>query len=129
MRSENKKRVLLSAMLFVFGLGVFLYPIVSNYMNHRVYEVVITDYEKQVGKLEDVDIRKKFQAMAAYNESLKGMAFPTVNPFTSSDKKNTTLVNMIKEDDVLGTVSIPKIKEELPIYLGATEEHLSMGVG
>ncbi|MDZ5605750.1 class C sortase [Bacillus pseudomycoides] len=129
MRSENRKRVLFSTILFVFGLGVFLYPIVSNYINHRMYEVVITDYEKQVGKSADADIRKKFQAMAAYNESLKGLAFPTADPFTSSDNKNTTLVNMIKEDDVLGSVSIPKINEELPIYLGATEKHLSMGVG
>lgn len=127
--SEKKKRVLLSAILFVFGLGVFLYPTVSNYINHRMYEVVITDYEKQIGRLTDADIRKKFQVMAAYNESLKGLAFPTADPFSSSDKKNTTLVNMIKEDDVLGTVSIPKINEELPIYLGATEKHLSMGVG
>ncbi|KOS60012.1 class C sortase [Lysinibacillus agricola] len=123
------KRGLFSTILFVFGLGVFLYPTVSNYINHRMYEVVITDYEKQMGKLADVDIRKKFQVMAAYNESLKGLAIPTADPFSSSDKKNTMLVNMIKEDDVLGTVSIPKINEELPIYLGANEKHLSMGVG
>ncbi|MCQ6336221.1 MULTISPECIES: class C sortase [Bacillus cereus group] len=129
MCSENKKKLVFSAILFVFGLGIFLYPTVSKYINQRMYEVVITDYEKQMGKLADADIRKKFQAMEAYNESLKGLAIPTADPFSNSDKKNTTLVNMIKEDDVLGTVSIPKINEEFPIYLGATEKHLSMGVG
>ncbi|MEF7658578.1 class C sortase [Bacillus thuringiensis] len=129
MRSKNKKRALLSAILFILGLGVFLYPTVSNYLNHGMYKIVITDYEKQVGKSADADIRKKFQAMATYNESLKGLTFPTADPFTNSDNKNMTLVNMIKEDDVLGSISIPKIKEELPIYLGATEEHLSKGVG
>ncbi|MDI6679990.1 sortase [Bacillus wiedmannii] len=76
-----------------------------------------------------MDIRKKFQVMVTYNESLKGLAFPTADPFSIIDKKNTILVNMIKDDDVLGTVSIPKINEELPIYLGATQEHLSGGVG
>ncbi|MEB9682977.1 hypothetical protein P4J24_13775 [Bacillus anthracis] len=115
MRSENKKRALLSAILFILGLGVFLYPTVSNYLNHGMYKIVITDYEKQVGKSADADIRKKFQAMATYNESLKGLTFPTADPFTNSDNKNMTLVNMIKEDDVLGSISVPKIKEELPI--------------
>ncbi|HDR6289133.1 TPA: class C sortase [Bacillus cereus] len=129
MCSKNKKKLVFSTILFVFGLGIFLYPTVSNFINQRMYEVVITDYEKQMGKLADADIRKKFQVMAAYNESLKGLSIPTADPFSNSDKKNTTLVNMIKEDDVLGTVSIPKINEEFPIYLGATEKHLSMGVG
>ncbi|WP_374216506.1 hypothetical protein [Bacillus bingmayongensis] len=122
------KRVLLSVILFVFGLGVFLYPPVSNYINHRVYETEIMNYEKRVEKLIKEDINKKFQAMEAYNESLRGPTFRMEDPFASSEKKNTTLVNFIKEDDVLGTVIIPKIKEELPIYLGATGEHLSMGV-
>ncbi|NWK71075.1 class C sortase [Bacillus paramycoides] len=123
------KKGLLSTILFVFGFGVFLYPIVSNYVNHRVYETEITNYEKKVRNSKGEDISKEFRTMEAYNESLKGLSFPMEDPFTSSDKKNTTLVNFIKEDDVLGTVSIPKIKEELPIYLGANQEHLSKGVG
>ncbi|WIG34071.1 class C sortase [Bacillus toyonensis] len=123
------KRVLISTILFVVGLGAFLYPTVANYMNHRVYEIEIMKYEKQVGELEDENISKRFKAMEAYNGSLKGPTFHMEDPFTSNEKKNTTLVNFIKKDDVLGTVIIPKINEELPIYLGATEEHLSMGVG
>ncbi|WP_433775570.1 class C sortase [Bacillus wiedmannii] len=123
------KRLLFSAILFIIGFGVFLYPTVSNYINHRVYETEITNYENKVRNSKEEDISKKSKTMEAYNESLKGLSFPTEDPFSNSDKKNTTLVNMIKEDDVLGTVSIPKINEEFPIYLGATEKHLSMGVG
>ncbi|MGE6367249.1 class C sortase [Bacillus paramycoides] len=122
-------RLLFSAILFIIGFGVFLYPTISNYINHRVYETEITNYKNKVRNSKEEDISKKFKTMEAYNESLKGLSFPTEDPFTSSNKKNTTLVNFIKEDDVLGTVSIPKIKEELPIYLGATQEHLSKGVG
>lgn len=126
---ERMKRWLLGTILFVLGLGVFLYPLVSNYINNRVYETKITNYEKQVNNLPKEDISKKFKAMEAYNESLKGPTFHMEDPFTNNEKKNTTLVNFIKEDDIVGTVVIPKIKEELPIYLGATGEHLSMGVG
>ncbi|MED0971550.1 class C sortase [Bacillus paramycoides] len=123
------KRLLFSSILFILGFGIFLYPTVSNYINHRVYEIEITNYENKVRNSKGEDISKKFKTMEAYNASLKGLNFPMQEPFTSSDKKNTTLVKFIKEDDILGTVSIPKIKEELPIYLGATQEHLSKGVG
>ncbi|PFV82862.1 class C sortase [Bacillus sp. AFS059628] len=123
------KKMLLSATLFILGFSIFLYPTVSNYMNQRVYETEIINYEKRVGKLKDEDLRNKFKVMQAYNESLKGLSFSMQDPFNSNDKKNEAFVNFIKKNDVLGTVIIPKINEELPIYLGATQEHLSMGVG
>ncbi|KAB2394938.1 MULTISPECIES: class C sortase [Bacillus cereus group] len=123
------KKMLLSAILFILGFSIFLYPTVSNYMNQRVYETEISNYEKRVEKLKDEDLRNKFKVMQTYNESLKGLSYAMQDPFNSNDKKNETFVNFIKKDDVLGTVIIPKINEELPIYLGATQEHLSMGVG
>lgn len=129
MCGENMKKMLLSATLFILGFSIFLYPTVSNYMNQRVYETEIMNYETRVGKLKDEDLRNKFKVMQAYNESLKGLSFSMQDPFNSNDKKNEAFVNFIKKDDVLGTVIIPKINEELPIYLGATQEHLSMGVG
>lgn len=129
MCGENMKKMLLSAILFILGFSIFLYPTVSNYMNQRVYETEISNYEKRVEKLKDEDLRNKFKVMQTYNESLKGLSYAMQDPFNSNDKKNETFVNFIKKDDVLGTVIIPKINEELPIYLGATQEHLSMGVG
>ncbi|MFB5546891.1 MULTISPECIES: class C sortase [Bacillus cereus group] len=123
------KKMLLSAILFILGFSIFIYPTVSNYMNQRVYETEIINYEKRVEKLKDEDLRNKFKVMQSYNESLKGLSFSMQDPFNSNDKKNEAFVNFIKKDDVLGTVIIPKINEELPIYLGATQEHLSMGVG
>ncbi|OPD56259.1 class C sortase [Bacillus anthracis] len=123
------KKILLSAILFILGFSIFLYPTVSNYMNQRVYETEIINYEERIEKLKDEDLRNKFKVMQAYNESLKGLPFSMQDPFNSNDKKNEAFVNFIKKDDVLGTVIIPKINEELPIYLGATQEHLSMGVG
>ncbi len=129
MCGENMKKMLLSAILFILGFSIFLYPTVSNYINQRVYETEIFNYEKRVEKLKDEDLRNKFKVMQAYNESLKGLTYAMQDPFNSNDKKNEAFVNFIKKDDVLGTVIIPKINEELPIYLGATQEHLSMGVG
>lgn len=129
MCGEIMKKMLLSATLFILGFSIFLYPTVSNYVNQRVYETEIINYEKRVVKLKDEDLRNKFNVMQAYNESLKGLSYAMQDPFNSNDKKNEAFVNFIKKDDVLGTVIIPKINEELPIYLGATQEHLSMGVG
>ncbi|PKJ52027.1 class C sortase, partial [Bacillus sp. SN10] len=65
------KKMLLSATLFILGFSIFLYPTVSNYMNQRVYETEIINYEKRVENLKDEDLRNKFKVMQSYNESLK----------------------------------------------------------
>ena len=51
------------------------------------------------------------------------------DPFVQDDEISTDLLHFINKDEIFGTISIPKINEELPIYLGASQENLSKGVG
>ncbi len=63
---------------------------------------------------------------SAYNEKIASDRTGVVDPF---DVKNYTAVNPLdyEEGDVFAYITIPKIDESLPIYVGASEYHLSIG--
>lgn len=123
------KKVLVSLLLFFTGLILFLYPTVSNYINHYFYKMKVIDYEQMVDRLEASDMNGKFEKIEAYNQSLKGPTFRMEDPFAGDEKKGNQVFDFIEKEDVFATVMIPKINEELPIYLGASPENLSQGVG
>lgn len=129
MCGECMKRIVISLILFVTGLLLFLYPTVSNFINHYFYKTKVINYEHMVEKLEVDDVDKRFEKMEAYNQSLKGSIFYMEDPFAGDEKKKDSIVDFIGKDDVFGTIMIPKINEELPIYLGASQQNLSNGVG
>ncbi|OQR55781.1 class C sortase [Bacillus sp. CDB3] len=123
------KRVLVSIILFVCGLGIFLYPIITNYMNHYLYSTKVTNYEKIVSKLSLDEVSREFVKMNEYNQSLQGTTFHMEDPFSNNTKSSTYVQKINSTDGVLGSITIPKINEELPIYMGASEKNLSKGVG
>ncbi|MEZ2650415.1 class C sortase [Bacillus wiedmannii] len=123
------RRGFISLVLFLAGLSLFLYPLVANYINNYVYKTRVIRYEKVVDNLKVEDVNEKFQKMETYNSLLGRAAFKMNDPFVQDAEVNKESLNFINKDEIFGTVSIPKINEELPIYLGATQENLSKGIG
>ncbi|MGG1165207.1 MULTISPECIES: class C sortase [Bacillus cereus group] len=123
------RRGLISLVLFLAGLSLFLYPLVANYINNYVYKTRVIRYEKMVDDLKVEDVNEKFRKMATYNNSLGKTTFKMSDPFVRDAEVNKEPLNFINKDEIFGTISIPKINEELPIYLGASQENLSRGVG
>ena len=82
-----------------------------------------------VDDLKIEDVNEKFRKMETYNKSLGKTIFKMSDPFVQDDEISTEPLNFINKDEIFGTISIPKINEELPIYLGANQENLSKGVG
>ncbi|HDX9654498.1 class C sortase [Bacillus wiedmannii] len=123
------RRGFISLVLFLAGLSLFLYPLVANYINNYVYKTRVIRYEKVVDNLKVEDVNEKFQKMETYNSLLGRAAFKMNDPFVQDAEVNKESLNFINKDEIFGTVSIPKINEELPIYLGASQENLSKGIG
>ena len=82
-----------------------------------------------VDDLKIEDVNEKFRKMETYNKSLGKLFSKMSDPFVQDDEISTEPLNFINKDEIFGTISIPKINEELPIYLGASQENLSKGVG
>lgn len=123
------RRGLISLVLFFAGLSLFLYPLVANYINNYVYKTRVIRYEQMVGDLKVEDVNEKFQKMETYNSLLGRTTFKMSDPFVQGAEVNKESLYFINQDEIFGTISIPKINEELPIYLGVSQEKLSKGIG
>lgn len=127
-----KKWILIS--IFVIGLGVFSYPIVSNLLSTKVHQSVVKEYSEAVEQMDKEDIEKERKKADKHNEELEDAQLNFVDPFsdeTTEERKagNKSYYDALNIGPAIGSIEIPKIKTELPIYHGTSEEVLSQGVG
>lgn len=103
-----------------------LYPTVSNWWNEHLQAKAISEYEKSVSDLSDKKCEKMIEEANQYNKKLFGLSYPFAEYDKLSDYDKTL---DITGTGIMGYVSIPKIKVELPIYHGTSSEVLNSAVG
>ena len=118
--------ILLVIVIFAAGLGVMLYPTISNYINSRSQSYVIDRYEEEM------------EANAAYYESLleKARAFNEelyrnggLVILTSEQKAEYEAQLNLNGDGVMGYIEIPRLDLKLSIGHGTEEDVLQKMVG
>ena len=69
-----KKRLpsILVGLLFLVGLGIMIYPTVSNQWNTYRQNKLISNYEKLVDDMSDEDFSQEWQNAQAFNETISG---------------------------------------------------------
>lgn len=125
---------LLIILLFLAGITVVVYPVVSNQLYEKNQSHVIAQYDETIEQMEQEALEAELQAAQEYNRRLlESEAFltdpfdpdlvldPTVEPYAS-------LLN-VEGDGIMGYVEIPKISVTLPIYHGTTAQVLEQGIG
>ena len=121
--------VLLPALIFLVGLGVLLYPALSDLWNQRRQESLITDYVRTVAEMTADDFSAERASAMAYNAALDhsfGDAFTGDQP--APDDVYWTLLDP-DGTGVMGYIEIPKISLRLPVYHGTEEAVLQTAVG
>lgn len=121
-------------LIFIIGLGIMLYPIISNlYIEHHQGNI-IDEYNKTVESMPDDTLEKEREKAEGYNKMLTGNMVIT-DPFDPEAQKkleeNSDYYNILNigNDNVIGYIKIPKINVSLPIYHGTSEDVLKRGVG
>src|SRR5690625_2197769 len=127
-----KKWLLIS--IFIIGLGIFSYPVISDFLSTQGHQKVIKEYELTVKKLEKEQILSEREKADKHNEQLENAQLEFVDPFSeqTTNKRgrgNNSYYDALNIGPALGKLEIPKIKAELPIYHGTSDEVLSRGVG
>lgn len=126
------KKIIISV-VFIIGLSIFAYPIVSNYMNNREHVNVISTYNEEVAKLTEAQKEKKREEARDYNEKVKASEFPIEDPFSDDVLNNTDdndgYYSVLDIGDAIGSIEIPEINVDLPIYHGVGKDVLQKGVG
>ena len=129
-----KKRLpsILIGLLFLVGLGIMIYPTVSNQWNTYRQNKLISNYEKIVDDMSDEDFSQEWQNAQAFNETISGNnVFADVFGEKSKDSENSEynrVLNM-NNDGIMGYISIPEINIKLAIYHGTSEGVLQIAVG
>lgn len=111
------------------GIGVFLYPTVSNYLAEKNQTRAIQTYQEAVDEMDTGQLEEAWRQAEEYNENLTGD--PVHDPFMpgSGYALPENYLDVLNVDGVMGYVEIPKINVYLPIYHGTAEETLRRGVG
>lgn len=112
-------------LIFLIGLGVMLYPTVSNLINQKNSTKLIQNYDSRVKSLTKDDSKALLDAAYRYNEILgKSLSLPKEGGLEGYDN----LLN-IAGNGIMGYVAFADINVRLPIYHGTKESNLQVGVG
>lgn len=150
-----KQRALQLVMMLVFlcGLGVFLYPKATEWYaayktekTIEVFEESMVQAEKQTAESTKVrtetetkietekkaeennpEYEKLYEDMAEYNENLYKQGQKELKDPFSYENPSFDLEEYGFENNVIGTIEIEKIQVKLPLYLGADTENMKKG--
>lgn len=132
----NKKiSKILIAVMFLAGLSLLLYPLVSNEWNSYRQERLISNYDANVSKMEaegKIDYDSEWNAANAYNEALLPSILPdsfaVAEAAKEEDKGYMSSLNL-NGDGMMGYVEIPKIDVKVPVFHTTEEEVLQKAAG
>ena len=130
---KRKILTVLAILLGLAGLGVLLYPSVSNWMEQAKQRRQIAAYQEAQAQME----QKRRAALLAeadrYNQKLAelGISFDMLGEAEKEalliDGKSYDELLLAEDSGVMGYLEIEKIKLKLPIYHGVSEEALESG--
>jgi len=129
---KRKLSILLIVLIFVAGIGIMSYPLVSSAINNYVSRSRVKEYTDRVAQMPSEKTQKMFEEATKYNNSLSNNMIIT-DPFDEKafQKIGANYEKTLNIDDngLIGYIDVPKINVYLPIYHGTSEEILSKGAG
>lgn len=116
-------------LLLVLGLLIMAYPLAAYAV--RVYQDQTSVKQFSSGGLKEKEKTEFKEAVETYNESLKEGRFNSQieDLVVGNENKGVSHYDFLQTGEILATITIPRINEKLPIYYGATENVLRVGVG
>lgn len=129
-KKEKKSGISFGSVFFsiimIIGIGLMLYPSITNLVNEGHQTVAIADYDKVTESLSEKEKEKIWNEALEYNQLLSS------NNVMHLDKTNEAAYQKtlnITGTGIMGYIKIPKCNIELPIYHGTSKEILQVGVG
>ena len=125
MRKFSKSTIAL-ILVFVVGLSLMLYPVVSDYWNSFHQSRAIASYLETVNSLDQARYDALLEEARAYNASLVG----DKTRFSPTEEETAEYLTLLgSTGGAVGYIEVPVISLSLPIYLGTSETVLQVGVG
>ena len=127
-RIGSIKKNLPFVLIFLIGLLIFAYPLISQ----KYYEIEsgneVVKFSKKTEEVDDTEIKRRMDLARAYNQTLDPSRL--ADPFTEKEKAGRAeYARMLEVNEMLGHVEIPRIGQDLPLYAGTSDEVLEKGLG
>lgn len=148
MGNKRAFRIGVFLVLFLMGLGILLYPKVNgvlsdhkmkgtaeeflSYVQSETYVSETTEWNSP-SSTENADLVMPKQYpqlwldMKSYNAFLYETSQSGLSNPSAYEQPSFTLSDYGLESEVFGVISIPRLDVELPLYLGATKQHMADG--
>ena len=121
---RKKITIILSVILFLFGVAVIGYPVISNWINGLNGSYAISQLQQRLENEDDAWVEEQLRLAQNYNDKLK----------KNTDPEEKSLLEEYAGildfgDGIMGYIHIPAIQVTLPIYHGVDTQVLEKGVG
>ena len=117
----------------LLGLGLILYPVVSNSLYDARQDGVIRNYQTQIVSSQEVTIAHALESARAYNRQLAtgvlSLHDPFLSPTTADEDGDQRSLLDVTGTGVIATLDIPALALTLPVYYGTEAETLEHGIG
>ena len=129
----NKRRIrnIFFVIFFLIGAGITFYPMISSRWNEYRESLLVSEYQRVVQENAGSDLyREMIEKALAYNQTLDVPAVPDAFSIRDGiqDKEYESLLNE-SGTGLIGTVEIPVIRINIPIYHYTTKSSLEKGAG
>ncbi len=121
----------LKILCFTVGFSLCVYPLVSSFLEGKKQQNVVATFEKVLESQKEEKVKQCLQKAREYNELL----FQIGEVYVSGSRELLLTKESYEEnlnlsgDGIMGSVGIPKISVNIPIYHGTDDKVLSVGAG
>lgn len=137
-----KRKVLQAVMviLFLCGLGVFLYPKITEWYTLNNQQKAMEEFREELAAVQEGDkvqqddlsvsqenLEQLYADMQEYNERIYKEGQENLKDPFDYEMPSFDLTEYGFDSNVIGIISIPAMEVELPLYLGADSENMKKG--
>ena len=115
-------------LIFILGLLIATYPIISNYYYTIDNNNQIAEFNEAVAEMPSKEVLERIDLAKAYNDTLDPSRL--ADPYTEREKKGVeNYARMLEVREKIGYIDIPKINQQIPVYAGTSEDVLQHACG
>lgn len=120
----RKTSLVLVVLLAVAGICVMLWPVFTGYrLQANTDEAVQSFLEER----EPNPYPELLAALQAYNQRIYAEKQSDLTSLEACEEPAVDLAAYGVEDEIIGVLEIPAMELTMPVYLGASDEHLALG--
>ena len=126
-KAKISKSTILLFIILLVGLFLLLYPSVADYWNKFHQTRAIAAYDEEAAKLSQEEKDSEIQRAREYNASLLDKTYPWSMSDSELEEYNSIL--NVSDTGVMGYITVPAARIQLPIYHGTEDAILQKAAG